>query len=166
MECAPWPARKFDSMSGVLTLSYPPLKKVLVRLLGWVYWSRVSALWGSSTLDLRLSHHTMLAGRSIYIYIILIPWSHTLFFRWLPIMHAYEQGKPSYFATPPVNLIYALRTSLTRIVRGSPSLEDRFRLHRETSRRIRQALKDLGLKQVCNFQALFYLRRILKNVLS
>jgi alanine-glyoxylate transaminase/serine-glyoxylate transaminase/serine-pyruvate transaminase len=66
-------------------------------------------------------------------------------------MQAYEQGKPAYFATPPVNLIYAFQASLTQIVRGSPSLEDRFRLHREASQRIKQALKDLGLKQVCDF---------------
>jgi len=63
-------------------------------------------------------------------------------------MQAYEQGKPAYFATPPVNLIYALQASLTRIVRGLPSLADRFRLHQETSQRIKKALKDLGLKQV------------------
>ncbi|KAF8517978.1 PLP-dependent transferase [Hysterangium stoloniferum] len=68
--------------------------------------------------------------------------------KWLPIMQAYEQGKPAYFATPPVNLIYALQASLTRIVRGSPSLADRFRLHQEISQRIKKALKDLGLQQV------------------
>ncbi|KAF8517979.1 PLP-dependent transferase [Hysterangium stoloniferum] len=68
--------------------------------------------------------------------------------KWLPIMQAYEQGKPAYFATPPVNLIYALQASLTRIVRGSPSLADRFRLHQEVSQRIKKALKDLGLQQV------------------
>jgi len=68
--------------------------------------------------------------------------------KWLPIMQAYEQGKPAYFATPPVNLIYAFQASLKRIVTGSLSLEDRFRMHQEASRRIRQAISELGLKQV------------------
>jgi alanine-glyoxylate transaminase/serine-glyoxylate transaminase/serine-pyruvate transaminase len=34
---------------------------------------------------------------------------------WLPIMRAYEEGRPAYFATPPVNLIYAFRASLDLI---------------------------------------------------
>lgn len=63
-------------------------------------------------------------------------------------MEAYEAGKAAYFATPPVNLIYAFRTSLKQIVEGTPSLEDRFRLHRETSQRIKNAIKELGLTQV------------------
>lgn len=63
-------------------------------------------------------------------------------------MQAYEQGKPAYFATPPVNLIYAFHVSLKQIVEGSPSLEERFRLHREASSRIKKAVSDLGLKQV------------------
>jgi alanine-glyoxylate transaminase / serine-glyoxylate transaminase / serine-pyruvate transaminase len=72
----------------------------------------------------------------------------TLYARWLPIMQAYEEGRASYFATPPVNLIYAFHASLKQIVEGTPSLEDRFRLHRETSQRIKNAIKDLGLRQV------------------
>lgn len=35
--------------------------------------------------------------------------------KWLPIMQAYEQGRASYFATPPVSLIYALHASLACI---------------------------------------------------
>jgi alanine-glyoxylate transaminase/serine-glyoxylate transaminase/serine-pyruvate transaminase len=35
--------------------------------------------------------------------------------KWLPIMKAYEEGRPAYFATPPVNLIYAFRASLDSI---------------------------------------------------
>ena len=35
--------------------------------------------------------------------------------KWLPIMRAYEEGRPAYFATPPVNLIYAFRASLDLI---------------------------------------------------
>ncbi|KAF8492501.1 pyridoxal phosphate-dependent transferase [Gautieria morchelliformis] len=68
--------------------------------------------------------------------------------KWLPIMKAYEEGRASYFATPPVNLIYAFHASLKQIVEGTPSLEDRFRLHRETSQRIKDAIKDMGLTQL------------------
>jgi alanine-glyoxylate transaminase / serine-glyoxylate transaminase / serine-pyruvate transaminase len=68
--------------------------------------------------------------------------------RWLPIMQAYEAGKAAYFATPPVNLIYAFHASLKQIVEGTPSLQDRFRLHREASQRVKKAVEELGLKQV------------------
>ena len=37
-------------------------------------------------------------------------------YRWLPIMSAYEKGSPAYFATPPVNLIYAFHAALGQIV--------------------------------------------------
>ncbi|KAG8744174.1 hypothetical protein FRC10_010640 [Ceratobasidium sp. 414] len=70
--------------------------------------------------------------------------------RWLPIMQAYEKGNPMYFATPPVNLIYAFNASLTSITKGSPSLEERFKLHKEASSKIKQAVADLGLKLVPN----------------
>ncbi len=33
-------------------------------------------------------------------------------------MKAYESGTAAYFATPPVNLIYAYRASLNQIMRG------------------------------------------------
>ena len=63
-------------------------------------------------------------------------------------MQAYEQGRPAYFATPPVNLFYAFEASLKRIVKGKPSLEDRFRAHREVSQKVKKAVEELGLKQV------------------
>lgn len=63
-------------------------------------------------------------------------------------MQAYEGGNPMYFATPPVNLIYALNASLTRITKSGPSLEERFRLHKEASHAVKKALEDLGAKQV------------------
>lgn len=68
--------------------------------------------------------------------------------RWLPIMKAYEAGTAAYFATPPVNLIYAYNASLTRITKSSPSLQERFKLHREVSQRFKNAAAELGLKQV------------------
>jgi len=69
--------------------------------------------------------------------------------KWLPIMKAYEQGTAAYFATPPVNLVYAFNASLRTITKSSEvSLEERFKLHREASQRIKSAAKELGLKQV------------------
>jgi len=35
---------------------------------------------------------------------------------WLPIMEAYEARRPSYFGTPPVNLVWALNVSLGKIL--------------------------------------------------
>lgn len=82
-----------------------------------------------------------------------------LFCRWLPIMKAYEAGQAAYFATPPVQLIYAFNASLRSITRGKVSVEERFRLHREASAKFKKAMGDLGLKQVysptlCHFQSL------------
>jgi alanine-glyoxylate transaminase/serine-glyoxylate transaminase/serine-pyruvate transaminase len=64
-------------------------------------------------------------------------------------MKAYESGNPAYFATPPVNLIYAYHASLTSITKSSKvSLEERFALHREVSERVKHAAGELGLKLV------------------
>lgn len=63
-------------------------------------------------------------------------------------MKAYEKGVAAYFATPPVNLVYAFHESLTQITKASPSLEKRFELHREASQRVKNAAAELGLKQV------------------
>jgi len=63
-------------------------------------------------------------------------------------MKAYESGSALYFATPPVNLIRAYHESLSQITKASPSLDERFELHRETSRRIKAAAAELGLSQL------------------
>ncbi|KDQ61594.1 hypothetical protein JAAARDRAFT_705023 [Jaapia argillacea MUCL 33604] len=68
--------------------------------------------------------------------------------KWLPIMRAYEKGTPAYFATPPVNLVYALQASLTTITKSKPTLEERFEAHRRASQRIKAVAKQLGMKQV------------------
>lgn len=68
--------------------------------------------------------------------------------KWLPVMRAYEAGSAAYFATPPVNLIYAYHASLTQITRGAPSLEERFAAHRRASARIKDACAALGLRQL------------------
>lgn len=63
---------------------------------------------------------------------------------WLPIMKAYENGNPSYFGTPPVNLIMALEKSLQLIMKEG--LENRFARHREAGKAMRAALKALDLE--------------------
>ncbi|TFY69674.1 hypothetical protein EVG20_g3058 [Dentipellis fragilis] len=68
--------------------------------------------------------------------------------RWLPIMKAYESGSAAYFATPPVNLIYAYHQSLLQLTKANLSLEERFKLHAEASGRVKAAAAELGLKQV------------------
>ncbi|KAM5530216.1 hypothetical protein V8D89_016104 [Ganoderma adspersum] len=68
--------------------------------------------------------------------------------KWLPIMQAYESGNAAYFATPPVNLIYAYHASLKQITKSSVSLEERLRLHKESSQRFKKAAEGLGLKQL------------------
>lgn len=65
--------------------------------------------------------------------------------KWLPIMQSYESPPAAYFATPPVQLIYALHASLTAIVHESPSLEARFAKHKEVSARVKDAVESWGL---------------------
>ena len=66
------------------------------------------------------------------------------FGEWLPIMEAYEAGRPSYFATPAVNLVCALDVSLGQIVREG--MEARFTRHRRMAQAFRAAWRALGLK--------------------
>jgi len=67
---------------------------------------------------------------------------------WLPIMQNYEAKKPSYFATPSPQLIHALHTALSQILSGS--LEERFKIHREASQKVKKAITDMGLKQLAS----------------
>jgi alanine-glyoxylate transaminase / serine-glyoxylate transaminase / serine-pyruvate transaminase len=67
--------------------------------------------------------------------------------KWLPIMRAYEDRKPMYFATPPVQLIYALQTSLKMILKRP--LEERMRDHVRASTFVKDFVeKRLKLKTV------------------
>ena len=70
------------------------------------------------------------------------------YFRWLPIMKAYERGTAAYFATPPVNLIYAYRASLTQITQGPVSLQARFQAHKDASSRFKKFAEGLGFRNV------------------
>lgn len=62
---------------------------------------------------------------------------------WLPIMKAYEERKPSYFATPPTTLIPALRVALDEILEGG--VDGRIALHAERGAQMRAAWAALGL---------------------
>jgi len=66
--------------------------------------------------------------------------------KWLPVMIAYEKRVPSYFGTPPVNLISALDVSLGQIL--AEGLEVRFERHRRYGTACRAAICALGLDQV------------------
>lgn len=68
------------------------------------------------------------------------------FKNWLPVMENYEAKKPSYFATPPTQLVRALHTSLTQVL--SRPLSERFEQHKRMSQKIKKAVEDLGLKQL------------------
>jgi alanine-glyoxylate transaminase/serine-glyoxylate transaminase/serine-pyruvate transaminase len=68
------------------------------------------------------------------------------FANWLPIMEAYEDGRPSYFGTPAVNLIMALETSLKLIMKEGMST--RFARHKLHADGFRAALESLGLQLI------------------
>lgn len=70
--------------------------------------------------------------------------------RWLPIMRTYESGKGAYFATPPIQLIYALHTSLSLIAPNDSALEKRYATHQAASDKIKDLLTSLGFKLVAN----------------
>lgn len=62
-------------------------------------------------------------------------------------MRGYEQCKPVYFATPPVQLIGALHASLKQIT--SKPIEELWAKHKTASTDFKQFItNDLGLKQV------------------
>jgi len=63
-------------------------------------------------------------------------------------MQNYEAKKPSYFATPSPQLIHALHTSLKQIL--SVPLSDRFAAHHAASRKVKDAVAAMGLKQLAS----------------
>lgn len=170
MACALWLVKRSAWMIGALMLCWLLAKRAwalrrdsascaLVRKL-WK-WEHITSRFSMVLLD----NHWMCPGVWVSFnacFFILckleevktILWNHrpdadtSISFRWLPIMKAYEKGAPAYFATPPVNLIYAYHASLHQITRSSPSLEERFKLHREASNRVKDTAKQLGLKQL------------------
>jgi alanine-glyoxylate transaminase/serine-glyoxylate transaminase/serine-pyruvate transaminase len=65
---------------------------------------------------------------------------------WLPIMQAYEARQPRYFATPAVNLIWALHASLGQIL--TEGMAARFARHYLLSQAFKTGMEALGLEQV------------------
>ncbi|OJJ38643.1 hypothetical protein ASPWEDRAFT_57320 [Aspergillus wentii DTO 134E9] len=65
---------------------------------------------------------------------------------WLPIMQNYENFKPSYFATPPTQLVHALHTTLSQIT--ARPLAERFAIHTQASDRVKATVAELGLSQL------------------
>lgn len=68
------------------------------------------------------------------------------FKRWIPIMQAYEGKQAKYFATPAVQLIYALKASLTEIL--AKPMSERFADHIKASDYVKEAIIKMGLKQI------------------
>ena len=63
---------------------------------------------------------------------------------WLPIMKAYEERRPSYFGTPPVNLIVALEVSLKTIY--NEGIDNRVKRHQRLATAFRKGIAALNLK--------------------
>jgi len=65
---------------------------------------------------------------------------------WLPVMRAYEERNPSYFGTPPVNLIVALETSLKIICKEGMS--ERVKRHQILAKAFRAGITSLKLETI------------------
>jgi len=61
-------------------------------------------------------------------------------------MQNYEAKKPSYFATPPTQLVQALNTSLKQIL--ARPVTDRFAQHKKVSDYVKSKVKEMGLKEL------------------
>ncbi|KAI9208308.1 pyridoxal phosphate-dependent transferase [Polychytrium aggregatum] len=72
------------------------------------------------------------------------------FKKWLPIMQKYEARQPSYFATPPVQLIMSLHISLKQLLNAPGGMLARFEKHAEASNRIKDLVESWGLKLVAH----------------
>lgn len=67
--------------------------------------------------------------------------------RWLPIMKAYEDNKPSYYATPAVNLIMALEVAYNLLLQNG-GMEKRFEEHKRIANKFRNELRKQGFSFV------------------
>ena len=62
-------------------------------------------------------------------------------------MRGYEEGKPIYFATPPIQLVCSLHASLKEIT--ARPIEERWQKHQQASQDFKKFITDeLGLKLV------------------
>lgn len=64
--------------------------------------------------------------------------------KWMPIMKAYEGRTGAYYATPAVNLIYALHESVEELL-ANGGMEQRFHEHQAVADQFRQAMRQAGL---------------------
>jgi alanine-glyoxylate transaminase / serine-glyoxylate transaminase / serine-pyruvate transaminase len=71
---------------------------------------------------------------------------------WLPIHRAYEERRPSYFATPATSLVLALEAGLAEIL--SAGVEARIEAHARAAAAMRAAWSALGLRFVPRTEAL------------
>jgi alanine-glyoxylate transaminase / serine-glyoxylate transaminase / serine-pyruvate transaminase len=65
---------------------------------------------------------------------------------WLPVHRAYEERKPSYFATPATSLVMALEAGLGEIVEAG--VDARLAAHAAAAAALRDAWQVLGLRSV------------------
>lgn len=65
---------------------------------------------------------------------------------WLPIHRAYEERKPSYFATPATSLVMALEAGLGEILQDG--IASRIEAHARAAAALRNAWRALGLRSV------------------
>jgi len=63
--------------------------------------------------------------------------------RWMPIMQAYEEKQASYYATPAVQLIYALKVAYDLLL-ADGGMEARFQEHKQAADKFRSELRKLG----------------------
>ncbi|MBW6478176.1 MAG: alanine--glyoxylate aminotransferase family protein [Bacteroidales bacterium] len=68
-------------------------------------------------------------------------WTH-----WLPIMQAYEEGRPSYFGTPSVNLVAALEVSLKMIL--AEGMENRVARHKALAKEFREKIREMEFRMM------------------
>jgi alanine-glyoxylate transaminase / serine-glyoxylate transaminase / serine-pyruvate transaminase len=66
--------------------------------------------------------------------------------QWLPIMKAYSECRPAYFATPAVNLFSALEATLREIL--AEGIENRWARHKQMSSFFKDELEQLGFEAV------------------
>ncbi|MFT7618357.1 MAG: alanine-glyoxylate transaminase/serine-glyoxylate transaminase/serine-pyruvate transaminase [Planctomycetota bacterium] len=66
--------------------------------------------------------------------------------QWIPIMHAYENRKPSYFATPATSLVAALDVALLEMVGEGRKIDEAFARHEKCANAMRTAWQVLGLE--------------------
>ena len=70
---------------------------------------------------------------------------------WLPVHRAYEEGRPSYFATPATSLVMALEVGLGELL--ADGIDARVERHARAAAGMRAAWKALGLRQVPRSEA-------------